>query len=191
MDGAAKYAMPVSPTIFRNVVEAHQRGLYYLCRDLTGNHHDAQDLAQDVFVKAYHAIDSFNGSLNEGGQVFAWLRRIAINAFLNSRRAKKHTMTQVFSDGHPETDHANTHADHSGAHERAERASVNDHVRRALTVLSARERTAFTLRHFHGLPVDETAASMDVASGTVKSLLHRATKKLQHELDFLREERFA
>lgn len=181
--------MPVSERQFRNVLDTHQRGVYYLCKDLTGNHHDAQDLAQDVFVKAYHAIDQFRGSLDEGGQVHAWLRRIAVTTFLNSRRAKKVSMLSVFSNGTSDSAPEELIADPVGASDRTERADLDRHVRRAMQTLSDRERAAFTLRHFHGLPVDETAASMNVASGTIKSLLHRATRKLQHELAFLREER--
>lgn len=178
----------VSPDRFRSVVVDHQRSIYFVCRDLTGSHHDAEDLAQDVFVKAFHALHTLNGPLDNKPLVSGWLRRIAVNTYLNDRRAKKRTHVSVF----PDEEQAAT-PDAFGADNTRTDALANASVLRAridhgLNTLTDRERTAFALRHFHGLPVQEAAASMNVAPGTVKSLLHRAVHKLQNELSHLKEE---
>ena len=66
------------PRTFPALVEQYQRPLYALAYDLTGNHHDAEDLSQEVFIKAYRGMDGFRGE----AQVYSWLYRIAVNTFL-------------------------------------------------------------------------------------------------------------
>ncbi|MEQ9103934.1 MAG: sigma-70 family RNA polymerase sigma factor [Rhodothermales bacterium] len=178
----------IPPDRFRSVVTDHQRTIYFVCRDLTGNHHDAEDLAQDVFVKAYHALHTLNGPLDNKPLVSGWLRRIAVNTYLNDRRAKKRTHVSVFPE---EADASRPDAFGTAPSQTdtmADASIVQSRIARGLGVLTERERAAFTLRHFHGLPVQETAASLNVAPGTVKSLLHRAVRKLQVELSHLKEE---
>lgn len=178
----------IPPDRFRSVVEEHQRAIYFVCRDLTGNHHDAEDLAQDVFVKAYRALDNLNGPVEDKPLVSGWLRRIAVNTYLNDRRAKKRTHVSVFRDEETAMAPESFGTEPAQTDTLADTAILRSHINQGLTVLSERERAAFTLRHFHGLPVQETAMSLDVAPGTVKSLLHRAVRKLQVELSHLKEE---
>lgn len=170
-----------APVAFREVVERHKRRVYYLALDLTGNHHDAEDLSQEVFIKAYRALDRFRGD----AQLQTWLYRITVNTYLNLRR-KKALLFMRLRDSfagtplEPEDDRA---AD-GGLEQRV----VRQHVERALGVLSPKERSAFVLRHYHDLAVKDVAAAMDVAEGTVKSLLFRAVQKLRKELAFYRDE---
>jgi len=164
---------------FREFVETHKRRLYWLALDLTGNHHDAEDLSQEVFIKAYRNLDGFRGD----AQVSTWLRRIAVNTYLNTRRKKAVSHMSLLEDREHQPESASTLRSPDGE---AGDAQVRGFVANALDVLSPRERSAFVLRHMNELPVKEVAASMDVATGTVKSLLYRATQKMQHELAFLR-----
>lgn len=164
---------------FREFVETHQRRLYWLALDLTGNHHDAEDLSQEVFIKAYRNLDGFRGD----AQVSTWLRRIAVNTYLNKRRKKALSHMSLFGDT---TDHQESASTARPPDGEADDAFFRTFVAKALDVLSPRERSAFVLRHMNELPVKEVAASMDIARGTVKSLLYRATQKMQRELAFLR-----
>lgn len=166
---------------FRALVEEHRRAIYALALDLTGQHHDADDLSQDVFIKAYRAMDQFRGE--EGAQRRAWLYRITTTTFLNTKRKKALAYRQLRDDfeggwmpqeSAPATDR------------RAEVSTVQRHIDQALQQLSPRERTAFVLRHYHDLPIKEVAALMEVADGTVKSLLFRGTRKLRDALHFYR-----
>ena len=68
------------PAAFRELVERYQRDVYGLAYDLCGNHHDAEDLSQEVFIKAYRAIGSFRADAKVG----SWLYRITMNASLDS-----------------------------------------------------------------------------------------------------------
>ena len=169
------------PRTFPALVEQYKRPLYALAYDLTGNHHDAEDLSQEVFIKAYRGMDGFRGE----AQVYSWLYRIAVNTFLNKRRKKALRFRQLWDDfsqrpsddgPHPETDR------------QAEAEVIRGHVEAALRKLSPRERTAFVLRHYQDLSLREVADTMDVAEGTVKSLLFRAAKKLRTALAFYRED---
>jgi len=166
---------------FRDLVEAHKRRVYYLALDLTGNHHDAEDLAQEVFIKAYRALDSFRGD----SKVYTWLYRITVNTHLNRRRKKAVRYMQLRED-------FDRTADDSGAlpdtDTDTERHQMQSHIEASLDVLSPSERSAFVLKHMNGLTIKDTAAAMDVATGTIKSLLYRATRKLRDELAFYRDD---
>ena len=166
---------------FREVVETHKRAVYYLALDLTGNHHDAEDLSQEVFIKAHRGLQQFRGD----AQMYTWLRRIAVNTYLNKKRKKALVFMRFFGD---EEETERSPSAEPAPDSSAEGTILRQHVERALDALSARERSAFVLRNYHELSVKEVAASMDVADGTVKSLLFRATKKLQKELAFLQPE---
>ncbi len=169
------------PSTFPALVEQYKRPLYALAYDLTGNHHDAEDLSQEVFIKAYRGMADFRGE----AQVYSWLYRIAVNTFLNKRRKKALRFRQLWDDfsqaphdaeRQPQTD------------QQAEADVMRRHVETALQKLSPRERSAFVLRHYQDLSLREVADAMDVAEGTVKSLLFRAAKKLRTALAFYRED---
>ncbi|MEE8583753.1 MAG: sigma-70 family RNA polymerase sigma factor, partial [Acidobacteriota bacterium] len=69
---------------FDRVVQLHQRKIYFLALDLTGNHHDAEDLAQEVFFKAYKGLKRFRG---EAG-LSTWLHRITVNTNIDRQRKR-------------------------------------------------------------------------------------------------------
>jgi RNA polymerase sigma-70 factor (ECF subfamily) len=164
---------------FDELVERHKKRIYYTALDLTGNHHDAEDLSQEVFIKAYRALDAFRGE----AKLSTWLYRICVNTYLNRRR-KKAVRCMQLTDTLDRT-HEGTGPE-SRPGERAERSQMQAHIDASLDALSPRERTAFVLKHYDGLKIKEVADAMDVASGTVKSLLYRATRKLRDELAFYR-----
>lgn len=163
-------------------METHQRAVYALAYDLTRRHHDAEDLAQEVFLKAYRSLDQFRG---EESQRRAWLYRITTTTYLNAQRKKALRFMQLRDDfGNGTFRQATAPA----ADQRAEADAMRRHIEQALDGLTARERSAFVLRHHHELPVREVAAAMRVAEGTVKSLLFRSTRKMRDALAFYREE---
>lgn len=169
---------PSLPVSFRAVVEQHKRPLYALAYDLTGSHHDAEDLSQDVFLKAYRARQRFRGE----AQLSTWLYRITVNTYLNQRRKKALRFRTLWGDFDETTHPAET------TDQQAETAAMRQHVEAALDQLSPRERAAFVLRHYHDLSLKEVAATMDISDGTVKSLLFRAARKLRTALAFYRED---
>lgn len=173
-------ATPALPS-FRELVEQHKKRVYYLALDLTGNHHDAEDLSQEVFIKAHRNLDSFRGDAS----FFSWLYRIAVNTYLNKRRKKAVRYMTLWDDFEHVTSGAGAS---SGPDTQTERHAMQAHIEASLEVLSERERSAFVLKHYHDYKIREIAEMLDVAEGTIKSLLYRATRKLRDELDFYRDE---
>ena len=169
------------PSAFRTFVEEHKRHVFYLALDLTGNFHDAEDLAQEVFIKAYRALDSFRGE----AKLYTWLYRIAVNTFLNKRRKKALTFMRL------RDDLADTVFFQENARSPVEdvvSTDVQQHIDAALNSLSPKERSAFVLRHYHDMPLKEIAGVLAVAEGTIKSLLFRAIQKLRKELVYYKDE---
>ena len=168
------------PRPFRALVEQYKRPLYALAYDLTGSHHDAEDLSQEVFIKAYRALPDFRGD----AQLFSWLYRITVNTHLNKRRKKALRFRQLWDDfSRAERDDPAPRPD-----DLVQDGGIRQHVDAALEQLSPRERTAFVLRYYQDLSIKEVAATMDVAEGTVKSLLYRAAQKLRDALAFYRDD---
>jgi RNA polymerase sigma-70 factor, ECF subfamily len=164
---------------FRELVERSKINVYRLAYDLTGNRFDAEDLSQDVFVRAYRSLPNFRGDSKWG----TWLYRITVNICMDYKRTMKRRPLS-----YPEMD-----ADEFPAHDRsssgsispdqsAESAVMQQHIERALTSLTQQERTVFVLRHYHDLPLKQIADTMQIAEGTVKSYLFRAIQRLKKEL---------
>jgi RNA polymerase sigma-70 factor (ECF subfamily) len=157
--------------------------------DLSGNHHDAEDLSQEVFIKAFRAIGSFRAD----AKLTSWLYRITMNAHIDSRRRKPVALVSLdaapswsdVDDDAPRelVDRGVPHPDRL-----AGRARFQSDVEHALGGLSTRERSVFVLRHYHDMPIREIATSMSIAEGTVKSLLFRSIRKLRDRLSHYRDE---
>jgi len=174
---------------FREFVERHKQSVYYLSLDLTGNHHDAEDLSQEVFIRAHKGLSDFRGD----SSALTWLRRIALNLYLNRKRKKSWAMLRFFSDSSEED--TGTSSGYDGVASESESADagvaeriMNEHIHAAMDRLSPRERSAFVLRFLQDLSVREIADEMEVAEGTIKSLLYRAGEKMKNELNPLRVE---
>jgi RNA polymerase sigma-70 factor (ECF subfamily) len=113
-----------------------------------------------------------------------------VNAYIDSKRKKSLKMVSLFDkkeDGG--ADPLNVAADEStGNPERSvDSADINRHVSRALERLSEHERAVFVLRHYHDLPLKEISQTMNIAEGTVKSLLFRSIRKLRDRLSYYKD----
>ena len=169
----------ISTMRFRDVVDEHQRGVYRLALQLTGHHQDAEDLMQDVFIKVHAKLDSFRGEAS----MKSWIYRITVNTYLNKRRKKALLFMKLRDDFDSTLTDARSNTERD-----AESNSIREHVHKALDLLSPKERSAFALRHYNEYSVKEVAQALEVAEGTVKSLLFRAVQKLRKQLVFLVEE---
>ncbi len=172
---------------FDRVIDLHQRRIYRLALDLTGNHHDAEDLAQQTFLKAYQGLNGFRGESRLG----SWLHRIAVNTHIDLQRGLSEGARRTQRSWDDEDDFVSSAAERRPAgnpEKRAEAATIQRHIARALHGLSPRERAVFVLRHYQQLKLREIASVLDVSEGTVKSLLFRAIRRLREELSFYRPE---
>lgn len=171
---------------FRELVERYKKKIYYLSLDLTGNHHDAEDLSQEVFIKAYRSLKNFRGD----AKFNSWLYRITVNTCISQRRKKSvaaMTLQEDFdSDNSPQF--FNQGESSRNPERSAEAVLMQQHIDHALQQLTPRERSVFVLRHYNDLPLKEIAQVLKISEGTVKSMLFRAIQRLQKELAFYRKE---
>lgn len=166
---------------FKEIVENNKKKIFYLAFDLTGSKQDAEDLSQDVFIKAFCSLGKFKGRAS----LSTWLYRITINSFIDQKRKKSllnNSPNWVWEDraAYDESPYSGNPESH------AESLQIQQHIEHALHRLSPGERSAFVLRHYRGLPGKEVANLLNISQGTVKSLLFRALKKLRKELSFYR-----
>ena len=172
---------------FRDLVEHYKKIIFYFAYDLTGNHHDAEDLSQEVFIKMFRSLQEFRGE----AKLSSWLYRIAVNTWISFTRTGSYKL-RASQEPIEEEKLAlyNTFSELSGGdpEKSAEASFIQMHIQQALRGLSPRERSVFVLRHYHELRLTEIGEMLNIAEGTVKSILYRAVKKLQKSLEFYRSD---
>jgi RNA polymerase sigma-70 factor (ECF subfamily) len=158
---------------FEALVTRHRRAVYRLCWSATGNHADADDAAQETFLRVFRALSSYDPVR----PFVPWLRKIAWNCGLSARRNGRATVPLVLGDGLPDpADPAEgPEAAVSGSEERRRVAA-------AMADLPAELRTVLVLRAVEGLSYAEIAEAAGIPAGTVMSRLSRARERLQGAL---------
>lgn len=160
---------------FKAFVLSYQDMVYSTAVRLLGNSADAEDIAQEVFIKAYEYFPEFKSITNVGG----WLRRIAVNLALNhlSRyRARWSFFSEIVSDergGGFEIEYVDESA---SLPEENERRRILD---RLLMSLPPKQRVPLVLYHYEGLSYEEIAERLGVSLGKVKTDIHRGREALK------------
>ena len=156
---------------FDIIVERHRRTVYLLCYRFVGNHEDASDLSQDVFVRAYKGLQRFRGQSSLG----TWLYRIGVNVCLNRVSLKKPITESI--DARPHVDErAKDPADELMDGERAAE------VRAAIAHLPKKQRATVILRVYHELSHEEIAGILGSSVGAVKANFFHALGNLKRLL---------
>ncbi len=167
---------------YRLLMERHYPVAYRLAFRITGNSEDAEEAAQDAFLRAYRKLDSFRRDSNFS----TWVNRIAMNSALNivERRSRDLGHTAERLDATPAFGaNALQVADGQAGPERmlldAEAALLR---RAAMEALTPMERTAFTMRHMEDLSIAEIAEALRVPANSAKQAVFRAVSKLRASL---------
>ena len=165
---------------FRLLVEQHSRAIFRLAFRMTGNEQDAEDVVQETFLRAYKQLDRY-----EARSSFAtWLFRIASNYSLDLIRMRKRHEDKRERGTDEERDILqNIAVDAPGPERMAYGTQVRDRVNAALDELSPQERTAFVLRHFEGLSIEEIGATLGTGTNATKHSIFRAVQKLRRSLE--------
>lgn len=172
---------------FRELLARYERPVFSLVYRMVRDRTLAEDLAQEAFIRAFNAIDSYKTSYKFSN----WIFKIANNHTIDYLRKRK--LDTVSIDGSP---HASTEEEASRTslvvesgdetpHEFVEHKELGGQIEAAIGELREEYRTAILLRHVEGYAYDEIADIMDLPLGTVKTYLHRARNQLKERLAHL------
>ena len=156
--------------VFERLVRDHQDRIFALGLALTGNRHDAEDVAQDTFIRAYKALTTYSPDRIRDLKQKAWLHRIAVNVVRNRVRGVRPRMVELNGS---EPDLA------TGPEEDVLRKVEIDELAARVACLPARYREAVVLRHVQDLSYAEVAEALGQPVGTVKANVHRGLKILR------------
>lgn len=161
---------------FRHLVERHSRAVFRLAYRMTGNEQDAEDVVQETFLRAFKQLERFD----HRAQFATWLHRIASNLSIDLLRSRKRYADRG-DDENPDP-MALLPASDPGPDRLAVSGQLRNTVTAALEALSAQERTAFVLRHYEGLPVEQIGQALGIGENAAKNSIFRAVQKLRRTL---------
>ena len=162
---------------FQALVERHRSMVYRVAYQFAGNHHDAEDIAQDVFIKVYRSLDRFR----QDAQLTSWMYRIVMNACIDHRRRQRPAVAAPFGE-EAEQRMLNTPEERPDPEERAYAGELGQVLESEIGRLPNGQRVVFVMRHHQGMKLSEIAEALGLAEGTVKRQLHAAVHRLRQAL---------
>jgi RNA polymerase sigma-70 factor (ECF subfamily) len=172
---------------FERLVRTYQDRLYGFALRLSGCAQDAEEIAQDVFVRAYRALARYPTEQIRALALRPWLYQIALNVFRNTRRSRRLAVTSIDRITSHNSDEVTPLDLEDDGRERPEVLAEIRETRRDLAALLAalpeRYRAAVVLRHVEGLSYGEAAALLGQPVGTVKANVHRGTRLLRAAIE--------
>jgi RNA polymerase sigma-70 factor (ECF subfamily) len=167
---------------YEELVRHHHPRIYSMLYHMTANREDAQDLAQEVFLKAHAALPRFQGS----SSFYTWIYRIAVNHALNFReKHRRRALEMRLDDMDAGVERDPTFVELRARESPYRDATVNElqkHLNTALQKLSEEHRMVVVLHDLQGLKHHEIAQMMKLSEGTVRSRLFYAREQLRKEL---------
>jgi RNA polymerase sigma-70 factor (ECF subfamily) len=166
---------------FRHLVERHSRSVFRLAYRLTGREEDADDVVQETFLRVFRQLAQFESRSSFG----TWLYRITVNCAHDLMRQRPRAGSRTSLDD-PEHGVALQLADESAAADpmrELTRRQIDARVQAAMRELSEQERSAFVMRHYEGLSIEEIGRVLDLRTSAAKHSIFRAVKKLRRSLE--------
>jgi RNA polymerase sigma-70 factor (ECF subfamily) len=161
---------------FESLIRKYQKPIYFLCFRMTGAHQAADDLSQDVFIKAYFALSQFKEEMN----FFSWIRKIAVNRAINYlkvwKREKSMGGDEMRISQNPDT------SPQEMPEETYQRKQMVKTFKQALQELTAEQRAIFILKVYENQSYEQIASTLNIPQGTVMSRLSRARQKLKRAM---------
>jgi RNA polymerase sigma-70 factor, ECF subfamily len=169
---------------FEELVLKYQDRIYALCRNMLGNAQDAQDVAQDTFIKAYQKLKDFRPEAS----LYTWLYRIAVNTCLDY---KKRPFWESLSrkSGEDEEYILEPFSNEPSPEKLYESKQLGLVLHKSLRKLPVKLRTVIILKEFEGLSYEGIAEVLEVSIGTVKSRISRAREELKVLMKKFREQK--
>ncbi len=163
---------------YRVLVERHMKHAYNIAYGFLIDHDDAEDIAQESFVRIYESIQSFRGEASFN----TWLYRIVTNLSLNKLRQRKNTNHRIANLPHQSAMNIISATDDSTYQD------VKPIIERALHALPTLQRAVVILRHLNGLSTKQVSEILRCSEGTIKTHLHRGMKKMKTQLTEIKDE---
>ena len=167
-DALVQRARRADKTAFEALYRQHVDRVYGLCLRMTGNPSEAEDCAQEAFIRAWTELDKFRGESAFG----TWMHRVAVNAVLGRMRKSRR-----------EQDRMRAVAETAPAAQTVGDGSELEDLENALSELPSGARHVFVLHSVYGYSHDETGEMLGIAAGTSKAQLHRARRLLAQQLN--------
>ncbi|WP_439559339.1 RNA polymerase sigma factor [Dyadobacter sp.] len=158
---------------FNQLVRKYQQKVYWLVRKMVIDHDDANDVTQDVFIKAWTALENFRGD----SKFYTWLYRIASNEainFLNKKRRKY--FVPIYDVEGELAEKLEADPDVSGD-------AIQLKLQKAILKLPEKQRLVFNLKYFEELPYEEISEITGTSVGALKASYHWASKKIEDYLN--------
>jgi len=175
---------------FRELVERHKISVLNLCLRFVGNKEDAEDLAQEVFIRVFQAAPNYEVK----AAFTTWLYRITVNLCLNHQRRKKILHFFSLDQGKNAQHQIQNRVPEFAANERPdvdfEKKEVQKYVQQAIQSLPENQKSVLILYRYHDLSYKEIAEVLDTTVSAVESRLHRAKENLKKKLKFVVEEKY-
>ncbi len=177
-----------SRAAFDTLVRQYEQQVLRLALHLTGSEHDAEDIFQEAFLKAYRYIGNFRFECS----FYTWIYRIVTNLCLDQmrrRKTRRESNAVLVDQSGDEFDLMASVSDDrsfSNPGKELERRALGERIQLALEKLTPRERMVFELKHYQGLRLRTIGEMLSTTEETAKNTLFRATKKLRTQLAGLR-----
>jgi len=182
-DDLIRRAQSADTEAFCLLAKGYERRIYLLAFHYCHNPQDAEDLSQEVWLKAYQALGSFRGE----STFYTWLRKITINCFLNHQRARHYNWRGQTIDitllGVDSIEGDERLASTSNSETTLHNRILAEKVMQALSELTPPQRLIFLLKHHEGMTYEEIATAVGCSTGTAKKSVFRAVTKLREHLD--------
>lgn len=154
--------------MFNEMVRRFHSRIYWAARRMVKSHEDADDIAQEVFVRAYSALPNFRGDSG----IYTWLYRIAINLSINHLRKQKVRKLMDISDYIP----------FLGKDAEQDKGMIHDEnvslIEKAIETLPEKQRAVFIMRYYDEMPYEQISAILGTSVGGLKANFHHAVKKV-------------
>ncbi|MDO4974555.1 MAG: sigma-70 family RNA polymerase sigma factor [Eubacteriales bacterium] len=161
---------------FEGLVRAHEKTVYNLALRMTGDAQDAEDMAQEAFLKAYRSLGDFRGE----SKFSVWLYRIVSNVCLDHlrRQSRRPSVSLTAEDEEGEEQQWDVPDERLSPERLLEQKLTREAVQKGLRELPEEQRQILLLREIKGLSYEEIGEILSLEPGTVKSRIFRARKRL-------------
>ncbi len=163
-------------TGFNELVRRYQEKVYWIARRTMGNHEDADDVVQDVFVRVFEKLKHFRGDSN----FYTWLYRVTVNVSLNALRKKRIKDILPYDELFEETLPADNQTDRAMYEQEYQTI-----LEKAIAKLPAKQKAAFMMRYYDEMTYEDMAKILHTSVGGLKANYFHALKKIQ---EYVRKE---